>query len=1317
MYFTYVFLNLTFFVNSITAQRNALSITSNCCQNLLPEEFVFVTDALSTLSTRLVHEDKKSSESACLALSRLAESYKNDMNRLRDVAKPEVLENLQKILSANPPTVSSNTFVTVLHVLVIMASHGSAVGPMLLKKEIGVTIRQLLVKVRSHGSYIGPITPIRRGQSLASTSSQAHESFDLSEQLGATSSNETLQCPTAISRSSISTSAKDIMERNKFIELTQRNPQELYEITSLIAELMPPLPADGIFAVDALLVRPGAYIRDPVLWQWQDDKGNWHTYGYNDCRLIEAAHVAGEDEATLSGSGKSFVLNLSSMHEIREDSGTARPIQRKLTSQLQQSSSGMSNSAVTDLSKSESSAEKAKKEHDEHLRLTADLTRLLLPVLLEVYSTSAGPGVRHSCIQAFLRMIYHSSTELLLEVVSVSAVSSQIAGMLSSGDLKIIVGALQLSEILLQKMPEEFGVHFRREGVLHQVQKLTDPDNPISVSSYNESPLASSSAWSTSASLTTATNYSYSSSHPSMPGVQAPSVGGHSGRTWTVAGSSFTNMFPDQLRVSKRREESSSTSPDTSGATTQPNVPLSSIQSATTASNSSSHSNAAPLRLSDMLKRKRVSRRSSGRKGRYSTGSNVPESIPAVPSLSSANSSTSARDIQYPIPGMDATSSSMAASDSTDGTSLRYSVMNDSANIAAAYDMSLKSSTSDLNPLSGSNSSAAGPSTPSRRSRLADRTSSLLSQLHPARWVRSSASNPSGGSGMSDTTSSSNASHHGHSIAGMDNSSHHNYSGSHFSHGLGRGSSSSGKDTFPNSSSSTAMQSATHAAVALLQKSVSSPATMAHSREKAKRWVREQASRFMESYFKESLGSRHPALTILRRLSAQVDHLAKKPKDGEKSLRNILSILHENDISPFEVTQSLLVPSLLTYLTREVIQHHEEITRDSRVRTFAHVFLGCPKNADSEDTSPDPEAAIKFQKFVHKLNACCNHLEQFPIKMHDMTSASSGVKSAGSTLRFFKTHHLKCSLQRHPSCTSLKSWKGGLVKIDPLALVQAIERYLISRGYGHPQDKDSGGSDDEMSDDGTDDMLPSSTREGGSSRSGLGAFDASTNHRLEFLIGDNVLPFNMTVYQAVQQFGSSPMFDMSEADGENRNHLASSVAMMYGSPGVWARIHTIYYRPVQDTTVAALGASSITMQSAGKGNSKTESVSNPGGKKGKGAKQSKRKATDELWNEGNVPERVNPLHPFLVEKLPRMSPSTYATTVNSPQNGSDPSLDVLCLLRALHALNKYWGTLYTNGASMDMPGYYHPIILNSEFINSKLTAKVIQILIYAKITL
>ena len=84
--------------------------------------------------------------------------------------------------------------------------------------------------------------------------------------------------------------------------------------------------------MDALLARPGAYIRDPVLWQWQDDKGNWHTYGYNDCRVIEAAHVAGEEEVTLTVNGKSFTLNLASMHEIKEDSGTyTKKVQEKIS--------------------------------------------------------------------------------------------------------------------------------------------------------------------------------------------------------------------------------------------------------------------------------------------------------------------------------------------------------------------------------------------------------------------------------------------------------------------------------------------------------------------------------------------------------------------------------------------------------------------------------------------------------------------------------------------------------------------------------------------------------------------------------------------------------------------------------------------------------------------------------------------------------------------------------------------------------------------------------------------------------------------------
>ena len=108
------------------------------------------------------------------------------------------------------------------------------------------------------------------------------------------------------------------------MELVPRSGQELYEMTCLVGELLPPLPGDGVFAVDGLLAAPGTMVRDPMVWQWQDDRGAWHTYTYQECRGIEAAYLAGEAEVMLNTSTATFSLNLLSRHEIREDTGTAR---------------------------------------------------------------------------------------------------------------------------------------------------------------------------------------------------------------------------------------------------------------------------------------------------------------------------------------------------------------------------------------------------------------------------------------------------------------------------------------------------------------------------------------------------------------------------------------------------------------------------------------------------------------------------------------------------------------------------------------------------------------------------------------------------------------------------------------------------------------------------------------------------------------------------------------------------------------------------------------------------------------------------------
>lgn len=142
-----------------------------------------------------------------------------------------------------------------------------------------------------------------------------------------------------------------------------------------------------------------------------------------------------------------------------------------------------------------------------------------------------------------------------------------------------------------------------------------------------------------------------------------------------------------------------------------------------------------------------------------------------------------------------------------------------------------------------------------------------------------------------------------------------------------------------------------------------------------------------------------------------------------------------------------------------------------------------------------------FGALVAKLNSCVAQLEQFPVKVHDLPAGSGAGRGGTSALKFFNTHQLKvrllplqlftshlllgfhkkihiqffvisqCNLQRHPDCNNLKQWKGGTVKIDPLALVQAIERYLIFRGYGRIREAESMVSDDDNSEDDIDDTL------------------------------------------------------------------------------------------------------------------------------------------------------------------------------------------------------------------------------------------------------
>ncbi|XP_048460439.1 E3 ubiquitin-protein ligase TRIP12 [Rhincodon typus] len=397
-------LYLEFF--SINAQRNALAIAANCCQSITPDEFHFVADSLPLLTQRLTHQDKKSVESTCLCFARLVDNFQHEENLLQQVASRDLLTNIQQLLVVTPPILSSGMFIMVVRMFSLMCSNCPTLAVQLMKQNIAETLRFLLCGASSGGCQ---------------------------EQ----------------------------------IDLVPRSPQELYELTSLICELMPCLPKEGIFAVDTMLKKGSAQNTDGAIWQWRDDRGLWHPYNRIDSRIIEAAHQVGEDEISLSTLGRVYTIDFNSMQQINEDTGTARAIQRKPNPLANTNNGGHSETR-----KDDARAQLMREDPD----LAKCFIKTLFGVLYEVYSSSAGPAVRHKCLRAILRIIYFADAELLKDVLKNHAVSSHIASMLSSQDFKIVVGALQMAEILMQKLPDIFSVYFRREGVMHQVKNLAESE-------------------------------------------------------------------------------------------------------------------------------------------------------------------------------------------------------------------------------------------------------------------------------------------------------------------------------------------------------------------------------------------------------------------------------------------------------------------------------------------------------------------------------------------------------------------------------------------------------------------------------------------------------------------------------------------------------------------------------------------------------------------------------------------------------------------------------------------------------------------------
>ncbi|CAH8465365.1 unnamed protein product [Schistosoma rodhaini] len=100
------------------------------------------------------------------------------------------------------------------------------------------------------------------------------------------------------------------------------------------------------------------------------------------------------------------------------------------------------------------------------------MVQILLPLLFEIFTETTKTQTRLLCLEAIQRMIFYSSPLLLAKVIHPRLVCSHIAGMLNSPEKRVILMALQISVMLLGRIPFVFSTHFRKEGIIHRVEQL-----------------------------------------------------------------------------------------------------------------------------------------------------------------------------------------------------------------------------------------------------------------------------------------------------------------------------------------------------------------------------------------------------------------------------------------------------------------------------------------------------------------------------------------------------------------------------------------------------------------------------------------------------------------------------------------------------------------------------------------------------------------------------------------------------------------------------------------------------------------------------
>lgn len=450
---------------NIHIQRTAMTAAANCCRKLSAANFEKVKDVIPIIRNVLGYADQRLVESACKCVVRIIESYRHQPDCLEQLVDKELVQPLNALLLHGSPgstsaagvsasaSIGQGTYTDVLKSFSSAVKASPKVAVILLETNVVETLYTLLT---------GSAPPAEdgsggRGPAAAGSQGTVAPAIQLEAAMPVTSDDAAVAVVGSAGGAEGQTSA--VADMAVLQNLAHRPKEQVQEALSLVSELLPPLPRDGVFDPRAYSEKAWHKKRKSAREQQAGSRRTSGTSVKTEATPIKLEPGSAEAEGGAAGATGAAADASASPTATAEAPAPVVVKQERVKSEK------------------ELMREQAQNRRTEMLReqggLIKRFTQLVLPTLVEVYAASVALHVRVKALLGILKIISFVDAEPLSSVLDNVPLAGFIGAILSSrDDPSLVLPALQMVELLCNKLPQVYQSLLRREGVMWEIEDI-----------------------------------------------------------------------------------------------------------------------------------------------------------------------------------------------------------------------------------------------------------------------------------------------------------------------------------------------------------------------------------------------------------------------------------------------------------------------------------------------------------------------------------------------------------------------------------------------------------------------------------------------------------------------------------------------------------------------------------------------------------------------------------------------------------------------------------------------------------------------------